>query len=262
MKKYTLMLTAVLIGVGALFFAGSAPESQANASVEVIEFDETDVYFEYNSTDLDLGLHLFFDAEGWEKVDVTGPNGTRFSIKNGGALRQLGSTEVFTESAEPALDEENLEEEIAAFKAMFPEGEYRFRGRTINGDMLEGEAELTHDLPAAPGLIFPDPESEENVADPEATVIEWSDASGLGDPVIVRYEIVVEFEDEESEEVFVVAIQVPADAEAASQSVTIPAEFFAGLEGRDGDYKAEVVAIEGTRNATIVEAEFELAEEE
>lgn len=261
MTRYKLMVVCFLVGIGALIVGATTPELRAD-NEEAIEFDEAEVFFEFNSTDLDLGLHLFFDAEGWEKVSVRGPNGTTFTVKNGGSLKDLGSTEVFTESAEPPLDEENLEEDIAAFKAMFPEGEYLFEGKTINGDRLEGSAELSHDLPAAPLLIFPDEESEENEADPEDTVIEWADTSGEGDPEIIRYQVVVEFEDEETEEVFEFKVDVPADAEAESQSITVPEEFFAGLEGREGGYKAEVVAMVEGGNATIREHEFELEEEE
>ena len=233
-----------------------------NDDEEVIEFDEAEIFFELNATDLDLGIHIFFDAEGWKEVEVKGPDGAIFEVENNGNLKKIGSTEVFTESAEPQLDEENLEQEIADFLAMFPEGEYEFEGETVEGDDLEGTAELTHALPAAPGLIFPDPAAEENVADPENTVIEWEDTSEEGDPEILRYQVVVEFEEEETEAVFEFIIDVVADPEAWTQSVTVPVEFFESLEDLDGEYKAEVVAIEAGKNATISEAEFELEEEE
>ena len=113
---------------------------------------------------------------------------------------------------------------------MFPEGEYTFEGRTINGDRLVGSYDLSHALVAKPILIFPDEESEENQADPGLTVIEWADGSEEGDPEVVRYEVVVEFEEEETEEVFVFTMQIPADPEAASQSVIVPVEFFEGLD--------------------------------
>ena len=172
----------------------SDSESDSDSAVEAVEFAEAEVFFEYNSTDLDLGIHIFFDAVGWTEVEVEGPDGSIFEVENGGMLSTLGSTEVFTESAEPPLDEDNLEEDIARFKAMFPEGEYEFEGETIGGADLEGTATLSHALPAAPMMLFPDPEAEENIADPDDTVIEWMDASEIGDPEIVRYEIVVEFD--------------------------------------------------------------------
>ena len=37
-------------------------EEDDGTGIEV-EFDEAEVFLEYNSTDLDLGIHIFFDAE-------------------------------------------------------------------------------------------------------------------------------------------------------------------------------------------------------
>ena len=254
-RKFPVLLTVVV----ALTLAAKAPEAWAQGqSGKPIEFDEAEIFFEFNSTDLDLGTHIFFDAVGWQNVTVTGPGGTIFEVSNDGALSVIGSTEVFTESAEPPLDEENLEAEIAAFLAMFPEGEYLFEGTTVDGDPMEGTADLSHALPAAPGLIFPDPEADENVADPDNTVIEWADTSGPEDPEIVRYQVVVEFESKKSGDVFEFKVDVPADSDALSQSVDVSAAYFEGLEGIRGDYKAEVVAIADGLNATIAEVEFEL----
>ena len=227
----------------------------------VIEFDEAEIFFEFNSTDLDLGIHLFFDAEGWEQVEVKGPDGTIFEVQNNGSLKQIGSTEVFTESAEPPLDGQNLDAEMAAFLARFPAGEYEFEGTTIGGAPLAGTAVLTHDLPAAPSLVFPNPDAAENVADPLDTVVEWRDTSEAGDPTIVRYHVVAEFEEEETERTFVFGVDVLADPSAETQSVTVPSEFFDSLEGLQGEFKAEVVAIAEGKNATISEHGFEVETE-
>ncbi len=233
-------------------------EEDDGTGIEV-EFAAAEVFFEFNSTDLDLGLHIFFDAEGWERVKVSGPGGKVFAVDNGGSLKEIGSTEVFTESAEPPLDEENLEEEMADFFSRFPAGEYKFDGRTTNGDTLVGTAVLSHGLPAAPLLVFPDEESEENFADAEDAIIEWMDTSEEGDPVIERYQVVAEFEEEETGSVFKFVVDVRADPEAETQSVTVPYEFFENLQDLEGEYKAEVVAIAAGKNATIAEHEFELA---
>ena len=82
---------------------------------------------------------------------VSGPDGTIFEVENDGSLKEIGSTEVFTERAEPPLEEGNLEESIAEFLALFPEGEYGSEGETVEGDRLVGTAVLTHYIPAAPG---------------------------------------------------------------------------------------------------------------
>ena len=48
------------------------------------------------------------------------------------------------------------------------------------------------------------------------------------------------------------------DPDAKTQRVSVPAAFFESLEGLDGEYKAEVLAMEAGRNSTAVEQEFEL----
>ena len=122
---------------------------------------------------------------------------------------------------------------------------------------MEGTAGLTHNLPAAPRLIFPNPEAEEDIAAPAAIVIEWADTSGAGDPAIVRYQVVV-FEVEETGQVFEFRADVLANPAAETQRVTVPPEFFASLAGRAGEFKAEVLAIEASGNKTILEHEFEV----
>jgi hypothetical protein len=240
------MVLVLLVAVAALILGPAVPDTLAGGH-NVKDFAETAVFFEFNSTDLDLGIQLFFDAPGWEKVKVNGPNGTTFSVKNGGSLKYIGSTEVFTESAEPGLDEANLEAAIAAFLAKFPAGEYSFEGKTIDGFKLVGEAMLTHDLPAAVELDvmgFP-------LVEGVPFIIEWGDEN----PEIVGYEVVVEMvvEDELVEErVFLNTATFPADV----TSFTISEEFvelIADFQAEDEllELKVEVIAIEESGNKAI-----------
>jgi len=252
-RRTGLLLIFLVVAMGFLILGPDIPETWA-AGNNAEEFDETAVFFEYNSTDLDLGLHIFFDATGWEKVDVKGPNGTTFSVKNGGSLKKIGSTEVFTESAEPPLDEENLEESIAAFLAMFPEGEYSFEGKTVDGLKLEGTATLTHDLPVPVSLdvgAFP--------------FVEWTDNSEAGDPEIIGYEVVVEMVVEDplvEERVLVNTATFPASV----TSFTVSPEFAALIAdfetaGELLELKVEVIATEASGNRTITEEVLFEAEE-
>ena len=136
-------------------------------------------------------------------------------------------------------------------------GEYSFAGETVDGEMLEGTAVLTHNLPAAPRLIFSNPEAEEDIADPAATGIEWADTSGAGDPAIVRYQVVVEFEAEETGQGFELRADVLAEPVAETQRVTVPPEFSPSLAGRAGEFQAAVLAIEASGHKTILAHEFE-----
>ncbi|RPJ62500.1 MAG: hypothetical protein EHM23_03020 [Acidobacteria bacterium] len=217
-----------------------------------IEFAAQDVFFEFNSSDLDLGIHIFFDAEAWRRVTVRGPDGKIFEVKNDGGLKRIGSTEVFTESAEPALVDdpeeataEEIMEAIRTFQARFPEGDYEFRGKTINGNTLVGTAELRHSLPVPVSLdldSFP--------------LVRWTDNSQPGDPEIVGYEVIVEIvaEQDGEEKVFVNTANFPA----IQTSFTTSSEFFDLFEhlqneGELVELKVEVIATEESGNKTITE---------
>jgi hypothetical protein len=256
-KKPVRLLSIILVASVALILGAAVPEVWAKP------FAETAIFFEFNSTDLDLGIHIFFDAEAWEEVEVKDPDGEEFfEVENDGSLNEIGSTEVFTESAEPQLVEDpdtatpvEIAAAIAAFQARFPVGKYKFRGETVEGARLNGWAMLEHALPGAPEIISP-AEAESVNADLPFIVV-WS--SGDGDAETVRYEVVVEFEAEDGR-VFKFVVQVPASGDDP-QTMTVPHEFFDSLEGIPGEYKAEVLAIAESRNATITEREFEFEEE-
>ena len=222
-----------------------------------VEFDEAEVFFEFNASDGDLGIQIFFDATGWEEVEVTGPDGSIFEVENGGGLNDIGSTEVFTESAEPPLCAEDeclpgeLEAAIADLLARFPEGVYELKGETVDGCELVGDVGLTHDLPEMVDLDI------ENF--PE---IEWT--PGSGGPKIVGYEVVAEMEIEEDgeERVFVNTATLPA----SETSFTV-SDVFADLADQaelDGVLivlKVEVIAREESGNKTITEEAVFEAEE-
>lgn len=234
---------------------GSTP---ARAAKPTIEFAETEIFFEFNSTDLDLGIQIFFDADGWRNVKVTGPGGRIFRVSNGGGLKAVGSTEVFTESAEPELcpdGEEgcDVEAAIAAFLAGFPEGTYAFSGKTIEGARLVGDAELSWDLPAAVEIVD---------AEGSYPVVTWT--PGVGGEEVASYEVVVEAvaEIDGEEQVFTQVTQVTADV----TSITTSAEFVAMVDDLlfDGslvELKIEIIAIGANGNKTITEEALFEAEE-
>ncbi len=243
MRRHMRTLPVFLAAVVALLV--TAPK------VWAIPFAETAIFFEFNSTDLDLGIHIFFDATGWEEVEVTGPDGTIFEVENDGSLREIGSTEVFTESAEPPLcaaeecEEGELEAAIDAFLAMFPEGKYSFEGTTVEGKKLSGMAELSHDLPVAVSLDLDDFSTDD--------IILWTDNSEAGDPEIVGYQAVYEFLEQGGDKrVFVFSVDLPATA----TMVTVPPNFLSVLPNCS-EAKVEVLAIGADGNKTITEEEVD-----
>jgi hypothetical protein len=227
--------------MAATLAVATAVVASPGASADRLE--EADIFIELNATDGDAGIHLFLDAEGWERMQVLDPSGkVIFDVSTKGSLRTQGITELFFESAEPSFDEQPLSE----FLELFPAGTYRFRGRTTEGEPLRGSAVLTHTLPAAPVLVSPGDGADD--VDPEATVIRWNPVPNPPGSAIVGYQVVVEREEPELE-VF------KAEVGPETTQVMVPA----GLLQPGTEYSFEVLAIERSGNRTISEAEFETA---
>ena len=194
----------------------------------VTPFADAEVFFEFNSTDNDLGFQLFLDAEGWRRVNVFGPDRHRVvDFRGRGPLKELGLTELRFESAEPSP---------AEVLALFDPGDYVFVGVTTDGRRLVGEGELSHDLP--PAAVFVHPLDGETVS-PENLIMEWNPVPGLD-----GYEIIVGSESSGN------SLSLELDGDASS--VSMPNEFMkAGAE-----YKAEVLTIAENGNKTITELVF------
>ena len=224
-----------IAAVAVALLVGASPQVWAK------QLDEAEIYIEINDTDGDAGIQMMLDGEDWKRMRAWDPFEVKIlDVKARGAVGIQGMTELFFESAEPSFDEQPL----AAFLALFPEGIYRFKGVTTDGTTLRGEAELTHDLPAAPDLVSP-ADGQDDV-DPDNTVIEWMTVADPPGSSIVGYQVIVERE-EPSLLVF------SADVGPGVTSVTVPPEFMeSGTE-----YKYEVLAIEESGNQTISEAEFD-----
>lgn len=249
MRRDERMLPLFLVGLVALMVGAAAPELLGhNNNVwanDTIPFSDAAIFFELNATDNDLGVQFFLDGEAWKKVKIVSPGGCRIiEVNVKGFAKEIGLTELFSESAEPSLDELPREE----FLALFPQGVYEFFGRTVEGECLVGEATLTHDIPAAPAIVAP--EDDEAVDPGEPVIIEWELAPNPDPPesVIVAYQVIVE-KDEEAERLRVFSVDVSNEA----TSVTVPPEFFESGKA----YKVEVLAIETSGNKTITELSFE-----
>jgi hypothetical protein len=206
------------------------------------KLEEAEIYIEINDTDGDAGIHVFLDGEGWNSMTLTSPNGTEFSLFAENGVGFQGITEFFFESAEPSFDEQPLEELLA----LFPAGKYKFRGTTTEGQLLKGNARLTHALPDAPVQLSP---VDGEAVDPDDAVFSWQEVDDPPGSEIVGYEVVVECEGEEE---YVTVVQVGPDV----TSITAPPEFLSQEDIEE--CKWEVLAIEDSHNQTISEAEFEL----
>jgi hypothetical protein len=204
----------------------AAETDEADATGATVPFDDAQLFFEFNSTDNDLGLQLFLDSEGWKRVRVLDPGRNEIVfLQAEGRLAKLGITELRFESAEPSPEE---------VLALFPPGEYRFRGRSVEGDQLASNAILSHDFPAAPTFSPSDGE----VVDPRQTVVEWNA------PGAEQVELIIE--QDELGHVLDVTLS------GSSKRLRVPPQFLTpGTE-----YKIEILSISENGNRTIAESTF------
>jgi Fibronectin type III domain len=229
-------LPVVVAVMVALVSAATASELGAQAPGS---FAEAEIRIEVNSTDGDAGLQVDLDGEAWNEVTIVGPDGRILNVTAKGNLQTLGLTELFFESQEPSFDELPLEE----FLELFPEGEYRFLGKTVEGTNLVSSATLTHDIPAGPIITAP---RDGAVVNRKKTVIAWMPVTRPRGIEIVGYQVIVE---RPEPTLLVFSVDLPATA----TSVTVPREFLEpGTE-----YVFEVLAIEAGGNQTISEGFFQ-----
>jgi hypothetical protein len=189
-------------------------------------FDDAEVFFEFNTTDNDLGLQLFLDAEGWKRVKVFDPK--RHEIVDflaQGRLSRLGITELRFESAEPSP---------AEVLALFPAGEYRFRGRTVEGGLLVSRATLSHDFLRAPTFS----PSNGEIVDPSNTVVTWNA------PGAEKVELIIEHEE--------LGHVLDVTVSGSTRRLRIPPQFLVKGE----EYNIEILAISENGNRTIAESTF------
>jgi hypothetical protein len=237
-KPVLLFSTAVLLGATLLLAAAVRPAQAARPAQEVpLEFAK--IYWEYNASANDLGVHVSLDGEDWTRLEIENPSGnTLFRVRGQGPYGTLGMTELFFEGAEPALDEFPLEELLA----LFPAGEYEMSGWTADGQRIEGEDTFTHAIPDGPD-VFAD------VGAGDSLRIRWTEVTapppGFPDePIhIVGYQVIVDPSFE---------VTLPA----AARSVTVSPEFVQSLG--PGEHLFEVLAIEESGNQTLSEGSFQL----
>lgn len=245
-----LILPGAAVTVAVALAAGPASIRAANSEkTPAVEFEEVRLIIEFNATDEDVGVQFFLDVDTWQSVRIFNPAGKEIfdARSKSSLLTQGGGTEMFVESNEPTLDELPLEE----FFEIFPEGTYRFSGRTPEGARLSGETEFSHDIPAGPEILLPvvsEDACAENV--PIPVVIDWNEVTTNidGDPIdIEAYEVIVEQDD--------LNFDVILSADTGTV-LTIPAE----LLEPGTEYEFEVLAIAENGNQTITETCFVTAD--
>ncbi|MBK8180914.1 MAG: hypothetical protein IPK67_18880 [Planctomycetes bacterium] len=230
----TSAVTLTLAAAAALLSAATPPLA-AKAGGEV-QLSLSRIYWEYNASANDLGVHVTLDGEDWKALRIKRPDKqTIFEVKGKGAYKQLGMTELFFEGAEPSLDAFPLHELLSKF----PEGEYDFEGLTVDNEIIEGESMFSHAIPAGPQVSTQQgPNSFLRVSwTPVTTTPPGFPARPI---VIAGYQVIVGR--------FLVTLP------ASATSVTVPPEFVASLA--PGVQPYEVLAIEANGNQTLTEGTF------
>jgi hypothetical protein len=214
-----------------------------------IPFSQKKIIIEVNATAGDGGIQIFLDAVGWNRLQISDPDGRNiFQVTGSGSVGTTGVTELFFESAEPSFEDLPLDQLLVRF----PAGNYTFSGTTVDGRNLNGRAPLKHNIPAGPTVTSPD---EGATLDPGSpVVIDWEPVTdpfpGTILPVTISgYQVIVERV--RPAPLLVFSVFLPASA----TGVTVPAEFIEG----NADYIFEVLAIEASGNQTITESSFETA---
>lgn len=241
-KRYLIPALALGVALTMLPSAGGA-DAPRELAAKPIRLADATIIVEVNATDGDAGLQVFLDGKAWRRVTITSPDGRRMlAVGTRGRLRDWGLTELFSESSEPPFDDVPL----FKFKKRFPEGRYRFRGRTVNGRLLVGSAMLTHDIPKGPVITSPAEDASVPLGD---VLVSWEAVTKPAGIVIVGYRVIVS--DETSPRGFTAELEVSRSA----TSVTIPSEFFKS----GNEYKVEIQSIERSGNQTSTEQSFTVA---
>jgi hypothetical protein len=219
---------ATMIGLSlALSMGGTGPAFGQPGPCQ--EFEELDMTLEQNATDGDTEVVFFAKTEtdGLHKLRILSPAGRRVASFDGDK-RGIGIREFLLESAEPP--------ELDLVLGSFPEGTYTFLGRTVGGDCVTGEADLSHGLAPATTLLTP---AEDDVVEVDDLLLSWAAVPGAE-----RY--VVELNNEDTGSEFTLEVFPPAT------SLVIPAELLA----EDSEYQFAVGVKMPDGNVTFVELAF------
>jgi hypothetical protein len=239
-------LTAVAIAAA---FNGSSESAKAGA--RAIPLKEAKLNIEHNATDKDTGFQGFLDSEGWRDLTVRGPDGQVLHFETRGDLGELGLTELFFETVEPANADTPIDEVLETLA----EGRYTFAGTALEDGQPAGEtrgvALLTHNIPAGPTLLTPAEGSTVALSD---AVMSWTPVSETidGKPIkIIAYQLIVEKDAEPDKHMigkFGLSMYLPPSV----TSIALPDGF---LEP-DTAYSWEVLAIEESGNQTLSSGTF------
>lgn len=241
----TLMLVGAVVAPAAALAKPETQDDRPSRHGPIVPIADARIKFEINSTDEDGGIQVFLDAEPWRSMSILDPDGHLvYRTSTRGNVGQLGGTELFLETGEPPFEELSLEELLE----LFPEGEYQFRGRGLEGERLVGSAHLTHNLPDGPTLVSPLEGGPPQ--DPGNTTITWEPVGPANGSPIIGYQVLVVQPDTGLTALPKITLDVMMPPTATS--LAIPPGFLQPST----EYEWEVLAIEEGGNQTLSSSFF------
>jgi len=225
----------------------------AVVAASALELSETELFFELNDTDGELGIHASIDGGPYKSLEIEGPRGrTLLRVNAYGHLARQGLTQLMLESAEPTFDELSPRR----FFRRFPEGRYEIevsRGR----QEFETEVELSHVMAAPPearvnGISAAEScDADELPVVSEPVVIDWEPVTASHPEIgregmvnMVRYQFFVEQGD----------TQFGVDLPPETTEFQVPL----AITKTGGEFKFEIIARTADLNNTAIESCFVL----
>lgn len=214
--------TAWVLAAGPSHAHGKPPVEPAALDIEM--------FYQFSATDNDA--EVTFDIESADHpIDflfILAPDG--HTVAKIQSKDRLGLAEIELESAEPSVEE---------VQRAYPQGVYRFWGKSVANRLLAGRIELTHEVVGAPDFFNFSPCNEVVGAD-TAVTIAWNTVAGAEG----GYEIIIEQDDTGAN----LRISLGPDA----THFVIPGGFLvAGLE-----YEIEMKSVTARGNKTSASCEF------
>ena len=256
-RSFPVLLFAALLAA-VLVFADARSSEQTRALAATgpaadIPLKDAKLNIEHNATDKDTGFQGVIDSEGWQRLDVRGPDGDVLTFEGRGTLGELGLTELFFETVEPA----NADVPIDEMLAKLPEGNYTIAGTAMeNGEstgQTSGTAWLTHDVPSGPEAHHARRGRDRARARRRRPLAARVSKTITGEPVkIIAYQLIIEKDVEPHRHMigkFGLSMYLPPYV----TQIAVPDGF---LEPGTA-YNWEVLAIERSGNQTLSSGSFE-----
>lgn len=207
----------------------AAPALSGPSDSQFVPFDEAAIILEYNATDADAEVVIHVDADvGLRRFAVINPLGKEVL-----SLRSLHNEDIGIRKLDLETPEPSLEEILAAF----PEGPYKFVGKSVDGKVLFSEAYFSHALPEAPLIAYP----REG-----ATGVPTSGAAALWSAGPEAESFFLELENDDLE------VDLKSNMPSAIESFGFPE----GWLIPDTEYQLGIGARSDTGNLTVVEINF------